>query len=374
MNGAKIRFVARVLAASILNRRSRLLLVIAALTLVSMLVATLVSVQAGVGEQLGEGLKQFGANLTVSAPAQAVGTGDLETGELERFIDPAAIEGVLSQTPGVESYQPRIELAQSIGGIDTKLIGVPLREMGAAKWQVDGALPQSGQVLVGRDLAQRLGLKTGSMVDVANYSWTVSGIVESGAEEDEALVAILDDALDLTGGGVSRYLVRANADSLDSVVAALAQTLPTLEVRTLRQVAESEGRLLERVRILLLTVTLGVAVSAAIAVGTTLNLVVLERGEEIGLLKAMGGTSGLVVGYFLLEQLSSALVAGLAGFVLGAAAAEAVSLSVFGSALPVSALAFGAALGVALLVVVAAGAMPVFRASRVESASALRGL
>ncbi len=374
MKSARARFVLRVLAASILNRRSRLLLVIAALTLVSMLVATLVSVSFGVGEQLGEGLKQFGANLTIAPPAKVVGSGGLETGELERFIDPASVEPALAAVPGVESFQPRVELAQHVGDVDTKLIGIPSKELAAATWKVTGAAPRSGQVLAGRDIAARLGLKTGSKVEAAGYSWTVSGVVESGAEEDDALVITLDDALQLTGGGVSRYLVRANAQAIDGVVADLMQALPMLDVRTLRQVAESEGRLLERVRILLLTVTLGVAVSAAIAVGTTLNLVVLERGEEIGLLKAMGGTSGLVVGYFLLEQLSSALVAGVSGFILGALAAEAVSLTVFGSALPVSVWAFAAALGVAVLVVIVAGAGPVVRASRVESANALRGL
>ncbi len=374
MSAAKARFVIRVLAASILNRRSRLLLVIAALTLVAMLVATLVSVSSGVGAQLGEGLKQFGANLTVAPPAHVVGVGDLETGELERLVDPAQIEPVLASTPRVESFHPRVEIPQRVGQVDTNLIGIPSAEISAAQWKVDGAPPGSGQVLVGRDVAKRLGLVVGSVVEVAGVSWTVSGVVESGAEEDEALIITLQDALVLAGGGVSRYLVRADADALDDVVAALGQALPGIEVRTLRQVAASEGRLLERVRILLLTVTLGVAVSAAIAVGTTLNLVVLERAEEIGLLKAMGGTSGLVVGYFLLEQLSSALVAGLAGFVLGTVAAQAVSLTVFESALPVSAIAFGASLGVALSVVVLAGVAPVFRASRVESANALRGL
>lgn len=374
MSMARLRFIARVLAASILNRRSRLLLVIAALTLVSMLATTLVSVSSGIGERLGEGLKRFGANLTVAAPAGVAGSSAAGEQTIERFIEPARIESVLSQTPGVETYHARVELAQRVGEIDTTLIGMSAQEIGSAGWRIEGEVPSAGGLLAGRDIARRAGLSVGSTVDVGGVTWKVSGVLESGAAEDDALVVLLDDALALTGGAVSRYLVRAQADAVDDVVASLASALPGLEVRTLRQVAESEGRLLDRVRILLITVTLGVAISAAIAVGTTLNLVVLERGEEIGLLKAMGGTSGLVVAYFLLEQLSSALFAGITGFVVGTVAAELVSFTVFGSALPVSALALGAGVGIATAIVLVAGAVPVARAAGVESAQALRGL
>lgn len=374
MSGARLRYVMRVLSASVLNRRSRLMLVIAALTLVSMLATTLVVVSQGAGKQLGEGLKMFGANVTVAPPVRATGAGGIETGSLDSFLDVRQVEPVLSATQGVESFSPRVELPQAVNGVDSRLVGLPLAEMETAKWKLTGALPASGQVLVGRDLAARLGISTGAIIVLGDVKAPVSGVVETGAAEDDQVLSLIDDAKTLTGGGVSRYLVRVDPEALDSVVAQLQKQLPQLEVRTLRQVAESEGRLLDRVAVLLLVVTIGVAVSAAIAVGTTLNLVVLERGEEIGLLKAMGGTSGLVVGYFLLEQVSSALVAGLAGAVLGTLAAQAVSLSVFGAPLPFTLIGIPVGVGISLAIVLVAGAVPVVRASRVESAEALRGL
>lgn len=374
MNGARFNYVVRVLAAAVLNRRSRLLLVIAALALVATLVTTLVAVSVGASQQLGEGLKMFGANVVVAPPVVATGSGQLDTGSYEQVFDAQVVADAATGLPGVQSITLRVDLPQRVGAVDTRLIGIPPADLQAATWRLDGALPAAGQALLGRDLATQLGVGIGGTVEAGGAARTVAGIVESGAAEDDAVIVPIEDALTLTGGGVSTVLVRVEPAQVDAVVAQLAQRIPGLEVRTLRQVADSEGRLLDRVRVLLLIVTVGVALSAAIAVGTTLNLVVLERGPEIGLLKALGGTSRLVVGYFMLEQISSAMLAGLIGLVLGMAAAEAVSYSVFGTWLPFTLQALPAGFGVAVAIVLVAGAIPVARAARVESAEALRGL
>lgn len=374
MSGARLRFVLRVLVASLFKRRSRLMLVGAALALAAMLVVALTAISEGVGARLGEGLKMFGANVTISPPVRATGAGGLDTGELVQTLDPVGVESVLDTLQGVESYSARVELPMLVGGIDTTLMGLEADELEAVTPRIEGAAPVAGEVLLGRDLATRLDIGQGGVVEVGGVARRVSGVIETGHAEDDAVVAPFEDVAQLTGGGVTRFLVRVTPEDPDAAVARIRRSLPDLEVRTFEQVADAEGRLLDRVRILLLSVTLGVALSATIAVGTTLNLVVLERGSEIGLVKALGGTTGLIVTYFALEQLGTALAAGVTGSVVGVAAAEAVSVTVFGAALPVSWLALVSGPLTAVAISFVTGVAPSVRVASVSSADALRGL
>jgi putative ABC transport system permease protein len=203
---------------------------------------------------------------------------------------------------------------------------------------------------------------------------SVSGVIETGAEEDRALVVPLSDALALTGGRVTEFLVRADTARLEQVASAIEAADPSAQARTVRQVAEAERSLLDKVRQLLLIVTICVALVSAIAVANTLSIIVLERVEEIGLLKAMGATHGLVVAYFALEEGAVALVGGLLGLLAGIAVAETISASVFGATIPVPALAWPVPFAVAVAIALLAGALPVWRAAGIDAASTLKGL
>ena len=83
--------------------------------------------------------------------------------------------------------------------------------------------------------------------------------------------------------------------------------VPGTDVRAIRRVADTEGRILSRVGTLLWIVTLAALVAAALAVAATSATTVLERRAEIGVMKAMGASNALVAGIFLAEQLLLAL-------------------------------------------------------------------
>jgi putative ABC transport system permease protein len=202
----------------------------------------------------------------------------------------------------------------------------------------------------------------------------VSGIVESGAEQDEAVIMPLQDALRLTSGKVSEFLVRADGRTLDAVAAAIRRSDPALATRTVRQVAEAERSLLDRVRRLLLIVTLCVALVSAIAVGNTQSIVVLERTQEIGLLKAIGSTRRFIVTYFALEGGVIALTGGVLGLVAGIAVAEGIAAGVFGAAIPIEPAVWPVPFVVALVVSSVSGVLPVWRAAAVDAAMTLKGL
>jgi putative ABC transport system permease protein len=280
-------------------------------------------------------------------------------------------------------------------------------------WRVDGRWFDDGgeQVVVGAALARRAGIKPGDALEVSagagsagagerHATLRVTGIVTTGGPEEEAFVAPLGVAQQLAGrpGKFRRLLVSALTKPEDefarhdpsamtpteydrwyctpyisSIAHQVQQVLPGVEARPIRRVAESEGRILTRVGVLMWLVTLAALAAAALAVGATSATTVLERRGEIGLMKALGAGNGLVAAFFLAEQVLLALVGGGAGYALGLGLARLLGESVFGvpptDRLILLPVILGIAAGVALL----GSLVPLRRAAQCEPAPILRG-
>jgi putative ABC transport system permease protein len=112
--------------------------------------------------------------------------------------------------------------------------------------------------------------------------------------------------------------------------------------------------------------------SVAVLVGRRLS----EYARRVGLLKAVGGTPGVVAATFLTENLVLALLAAVVGLVAGWLASPLITSP--GAALvgaagapPISLLAVGEVIGLALVVALAATLVPAIRASRGSTVAAL---
>lgn len=160
---------------------------------------------------------------------------------------------------------------------------------------------------------------------------------------------------------------------ISSISFQIKQVLPDTDVHAIRQVADTEGKILSQVSTLLWIVTLAALIAAALAVAATSAATVLERRAEVGIMKAIGATNTLVAGIFLAEQLMLALVGGTLGFVLGVGFARVLGTSVFGSPAPPRLVLLPAVLGLAAVVAILGSLIPMWRAARVNPAPVLRG-
>ena len=208
----------------------------------------------------------------------------------------------------------------------------------------------------------------------------VTGIVSTGDAEDNAILVPLSVAQTLSGhpGKFRQLFVSAltkPADALSerdpksltpteydrwfcspyisSISYQIEQVLPGTDVRAIRRVADTEGRILSHVSTLLWIVTLAALIAAALAVAATSATTVLQRRAEIGIMKAIGATNALVGGIFLAEQLMLAIVGGAVGFVLGVLLARVLGASVFGTPAAPRLVLLPVVLGLAALVAVA---------------------
>jgi len=274
-------------------------------------------------------------------------------------------------------------------------------------WKTEGRWfeDDAAQCVVGSRFAEKNGLRVGDTVQVSadGHNWlalTATGVLSSGSLEDDAVLVPLSIAQKLANrpGEYRKLYVSAltkpeddfarrdpktmNPDELErwscspyvsSIAYSLKQVLPGSDVRVIRRVAEGEGKILTRVRMLLWLVTFASLLAAALAVGASSAASVIERRMEIGLMKALGAGSGTVGWLLAAEQLLLALVGGCIGYGLGLLLARFIGTKIFGVPPAPSLLVLGIVLVLAAGVTLLGSALPLHRAANYDPAPILRG-
>jgi putative ABC transport system permease protein len=255
----------------------------------------------------------------------------------------------------------------------------------------------SGHFQPGLPVGQSLSV---SAADGTTLQLRIVGILDTGGPEDNAIAAPLSIAQKIAGKpGKYRTLYvsaltkpedefgRRDPNSLSSadyerwyctpyissIALQIKRALPGADVRVIRRVAEGEGVILTRVRTLLWLVTFAALLAAALAVGASAAASVIERRNEIALMKALGAGSGTVGFLLAAEQLLLALVGGAVGYSIGIFLARFVGNKIFGAAPEFSFLVLAVIITLAAMVTLFGSAIPLRRASRYEPAPILRG-
>lgn len=253
-----------------------------------------------------------------------------------------SIEGVVASSPyliGEASFRYRDKTANAaLKGV------VPPEEEAVAhvsKDVIEGDFEELAYsrrgIVIGDDLARRLGLQMGDGVEVSfpnanTLSLRVIAIYDTGTPADESLIyTSLGTAQDFYGtadviNGISLRLADFNQDrEVASIIReegyrADGWTQNNPEILQTLAIERSSNQ-----------VTLGfILLIASFGVVSTLNMVVMSKLKEIGILMVMGmGRSGIRL-VFLLES----GILGLAGAVLGALAGTVIALSVGSYPLP----------------------------------------
>jgi putative ABC transport system permease protein len=160
---------------------------------------------------------------------------------------------------------------------------------------------------------------------------------------------------------------------LSSMAHQIEERIPGAKARPVRRVAESEGRILSRISVLLWMVTGGALLAAALAVAATAGAIALERKGEVGLMKALGARTGLIAGLFLSEQWLLAIIGGTAGYFMGLGLADVLGEHLFGTQPDPRWVLLPLVLGIATLVATLGSITSVRALLRLDPAPVLRG-
>ena len=148
--------------------------------------------------------------------------------------------------------------------------------------------------------------------------------------------------------------------------------MPGTQARPVRRVADSEGRVLDRISGLMGLITLAALLSAALSVWSLTATTMMERRGEIAIMQAIGGTRWLIATLLGSEIALIGLVGGIAGALTGVGLARVVGQSVFHEAIEISPVLPFLIMVAAMLVSLAGAAQPLRRALRLEPAVILR--
>jgi len=351
---------------SVSRRKGRIVIAALSVTLSVAMVSGIIGMTAGVGAKLGEELRAYGANIIVS-PREG---NYLAQDVAEKVSRIDSVRGVSGQIFGTSVFR----------GQPIEIIGLDIAKLKDRGWRLQGKWPQNnGEILAGTDLRSQFKIDIGAKMHLPGGDiggdFVITGFIERGGTEDSALILDMPDAWTVTGADrqFSAVLVRAEAGRLDEVVQQIRRMIPQAEAKTFRQIAVAEESLLRKIQLLMVIVTVVILCAAVISVAATMGANVLERREEIGLMKALGATKAQINIFYRAEAILTGLTGGVAGFISGYFFTQAVSKGAFGSYVPVPFYIFFISLLFGLVISVTASYLPVRNALKYNPAVILRG-
>jgi len=404
---------------AVLRQGRQLLFVALTVALGVSLATAMLNVMFDVGDKVNQELKAFGANITVTSKNSSIlkDIYGLEEGSAPKEYLAEADIGKLKTifwTNNIVAFSPHLTGTVKLdNGENVVLSGtwfdhymkLPTGEEFSTGeqfmkswWQIDGAWPAEknpDSVLVGRMLAQKLNIKTGDELgytakDGSKKFFKVAGIVSGGGEEENQIVAQLpavQEALGLPGKidtinvsamttpenelarraaanpkslSMKEYEIWYCTSYVSSIAFQIEEVIANSVARPVRQIAESEGRILDKTQLLMLLITVLSLLSATMGVSNLVSANIMERSKELGLLKAIGATDRSVVVLVLTEIFMAGLIGGVVGYCAGLGFAQIIGQAVFGSGIAVNMMVIPLLI-VLLILMLLLGSLPAIR-------------
>jgi len=384
------RILRRLLSAN----RGRLFVILLALGAGAAITAALLNLQVDAQRRLTTEFRAFGANVVI-APSDS-GTSSESPQFLNDSLFADLAEGMDSSTiPKAEFLYGIVDAAKVPAakdekpGASTKVILAGFGYSGSRPEQVLSpslvAAAQgnaSGMALaceVGQRAAETLQLRSDDTVALANGSRHVSCRVTvlpsiGGAEDSQIFLELraTQTLLDQRGRiSLIQLSVPGTPRQIQDSIASLRR-LPGAEVRPIRQFTEGEAKIYNRISgILSATVGL-VLVLTALCVMAAMTNVAMERRNDVGLMKAIGGATRRVLRLFLAEAALLGLTGGLLGAAIGILLSMWLGKEVFGVAARPRLIVYPVAVALTIIVAIA-GAFPLRRLASIRPAAVFRG-
>jgi putative ABC transport system permease protein len=383
----------------------------------------MLNVMFDVGDKVNQELKTYGANITVMPRGASLLDDLYGVSEGSGVSDKYLYEAELGKLKtifwafNIVDFAPylytRVDTDTGPGGT-IRLVGTwfnrPL-ELPTGETLVTGMRPMKSwwdvegrwisdddddTVMAGREAARRYSISVGDIIslhipgEAQKQSFTVAGIFHAGGDEDEYIYAPLPIVQNLADrpGLVSRVEVSALTTPDNELSRRAAQDPNSLSIKDwetwyctayvsaicyqidealtdsvskpIRQVAESEGAILEKTQLLMFLITILSLAGSALGISNLVTAEVMERSAEIGLLKAVGAWDGPISRLVLTEVLITGISGGVIGYFAGLGFARIIGHTVFSSAIAIKPVVIPL-VAVLVFLVTMAGSVPSIR-------------
>jgi putative ABC transport system permease protein len=165
---------------------------------------------------------------------------------------------------------------------------------------------------------------------------------------------------------------RGTSEQVNDYLEALRKRVPNAGVHGVYQFSEAQGKIYSKISGLLTATVVLVLVLTALCVMAAMTNVAMERRNDVGLMKAIGGATRRVVRLFLTEAALLGLVGGLIGAASGILLSMELGKAVFGVAARPRLIVYPISVGLTILVAIASS-FPLRRLASVRPAAVFRG-
>ncbi len=410
----------RIIRGALFRQKGKMLMIAFTIALGASLATSMLNTMLGVGDKVNQELKAYGANINVLSKEASLlddiyGMEDQES-KVQKYLSEDELGNIktIFWAFNIVDYAPYFNTKVNIDGADesTKLIGtwfahhmdLPTGEIldtGMIKlkswWTIDGEWVQEeadDEVMLGVVYANRNAYNVGDTLELKGEAKTkqvkVVGIFESGSEDDQSVYTSLGLAQEMAGKSnvVNRIEVSAlttpdndlarkaaqNPKSLtlkeweiwyctayvSSICYQIQEVITDSVAKPIRQVAESEGDILNKTTLLMVLITVLSLIGSALGISNLVTAGVMERRTEIGLQKAIGASNGIIIGTMLTEIIITGIIGGVAGYFVGILLAQIIGIRVFGSAIPPTPMVIPIVI-VLIVIVTLLGSIPAIR-------------
>ena len=370
----------RMITASLMRRRSRMLVALLSIAIGATILSGLVTIYYDVPRQIGAQFRNYGANLILTGTDGAFSESDMQQ---SLSVIPA---GDLVGAAPFRYENIRIH-EHPVVAAGTDMNGAKAT---SPFWRVEGEwCSADGQIMVGKNVAESFRLKTGEMLTLSftpenadkdtadsTLDLEITGILDTGGKEEDYVYLSLHDLETLAGAGgldVCEVSVSAQSEQLKAYTNEIGKRTAAVSEHLVKRVTASETTVLSKLQALVLLVTIVVLALTMICVATTMTAVVTERRKEIGLRKAIGASDRSIIGEFLGESMMLGGIGGILGSVLGFVFAQQVSLRVFSSDIRFQWLLVPLTILVSVGVTGLSSLLPIRSATEVDPALVLKG-
>lgn len=383
----------RVLRRSVFANRGRLFVILLALGAGAAITAALLNLQVDAKRRITTEFRAFGSNVVVSqrtSQGTVSNSGTFSASILRKIWEDAAARG---ENASGKSIIPSPFL-YIVGDVATesspklKVVVVGAEALGlvnsiapTGKFEPANGLEWNGEnCLIGSKVAARLHTTANSILHITlnNEEITCSAAftISTGGSEDDQVFATLGKVQRAAALQHQISLIQINVpgtpQQIQNYIATLQQKFPEVDVRPIRQFTEGEARLYTRISGILSATVAVVLILTALCVMAAMTNVAMERKNDVGLMKAIGGSVRRVLRLFLAEAALLGLAGGLIGAAIGIVISIGLGKAVFGVAAQPRLIVYP--ISVALTVIVAIlAAYPLRRLVHIRPASVFRG-
>jgi len=375
------RMFLRMITASLMRRKSRMLIALLAIAIGAAILSGLVTIYYDVPRQMGAEFRNYGANMILT-PTGSRFTYD----ELKKATDLIKANELVGATPF--RYETVRMHEQPILAAGTNMEDV---KKTSPYWLVEGEWPkQSSELLLGKNISESLELNVGDSVTVSftpenvaadqadnTLDVKVTGILSTGGSEEDYVYMSMTDLESLAGAkgniDLAEVSISTSGEGLNKYVSEINSKVDALSASLVKRVTASETTVLSKLQALVFLVTAIVLALTMICVATTMTAVVTERRKEIGLRKAIGASDSSIIKEFMGEGIMLGGLGGVVGSIIGFAFAQTVSVNVFGSSISFRPLLVPITIIVSIAVTGIACLIPIRTTTKIDPALVLKG-